>query len=97
MNGGVLAGDVTDILLHYVTPFSLGIETMGGIISRLINRNTTIPTKISQVYSTAAEGQTTVEIMVVQGESKIATHNKLLGQFMLSGIPPMPRGVLQIE
>ncbi|KAH3768840.1 chaperone protein DnaK-like isoform X2 [Dreissena polymorpha] len=95
--GEVLAGDVTDVLPLDVTPVSLGIETMGGVFSRLINRNTTIHTKKSQVYSTAADGQTTVEIKVFQGEREITTHNKLLGQFMLSGIPPMPRGVPQIE
>ncbi|XP_052771815.1 stress-70 protein, mitochondrial-like [Mya arenaria] len=97
IQGGVLAGDVTDVLLLDVTPLSLGIETLGGVFSRLITRNTTIPTKKSQVYSTAADGQTSVEIKVFQGEREMAKDNKLLGQFMLSGVPPMPRGVPQIE
>lgn len=97
VQGGVLAGDVTDVLLLDVTPLSLGIETLGGVFTRLINRNTTIPTKKSQVFSTAADGQTQVEIKVHQGEREMATDNKLLGQFSLVGIPPAPRGVPQIE
>ncbi|CAG9836002.1 unnamed protein product [Diabrotica balteata] len=97
VQGGVLAGDVTDVLLLDVTPLSLGIETLGGVFTRLINRNTTIPTKKSQVFSTAADGQTQVEIKVHQGEREMATDNKLLGQFSLIGIPPAPRGVPQIE
>ncbi|XP_037508397.1 stress-70 protein, mitochondrial, partial [Rhipicephalus sanguineus] len=95
--GGVLAGDVTDVLLLDVTPLSLGIETLGGVFTKLINRNTTIPTKKSQVFSTAADGQTQVEIKVHQGEREMACDNKLLGQFSLVGIPPAPRGVPQIE
>merc|ERR1712012_166074 len=97
IQGGVLAGDVTDVLLLDVTPLSLGIETLGGVMTKLINRNTTIPTKKSQVFSTAADGQTQVELKVHQGEREMAKDNKLLGQFQLTGIPPAPRGVPQIE
>uniref|UniRef100_A0AAY4CWH3 Stress-70 protein, mitochondrial n=1 Tax=Denticeps clupeoides TaxID=299321 RepID=A0AAY4CWH3_9TELE len=97
IQGGVLAGDVTDVLLLDVTPLSLGIETLGGVFTKLINRNTTIPTKKSQVFSTAADGQTQVEIKVCQGEREMAADNKILGQFTLVGIPPAPRGVPQIE
>ncbi|XP_064631407.1 stress-70 protein, mitochondrial-like [Lineus longissimus] len=97
IQGGVLAGDVTDVLLLDVTPLSLGIETLGGVFTKLISRNTTIPTKKSQVFSTAADGQTQVEIKVHQGEREMATDNKLLGQFQLVGIPPAPRGVPQVE
>lgn len=97
VQGGVLAGDVTDVLLLDVTPLSLGIETLGGVFTRLITRNTTIPTKKSQVFSTAADGQTQVEIKVHQGEREMASDNKLLGAFTLVGLPPAPRGVPQIE
>ena len=97
IQGGVLAGDVTDVLLLDVTPLSLGIETLGGVFTKLINRNTTIPTKKSQVFSTAADGQTQVEIKVHQGEREMARDNKILGQFQLVGIPPAPRGVPQVE
>jgi len=97
IQGGVLAGDVTDVLLLDVTPLSLGIETLGGVFTKLIGRNTTIPTKKSQVFSTAADGQTQVEIKVHQGEREMASDNKLLGQFQLVGIPPAPRGVPQVE
>uniref|UniRef100_A0A3Q1F587 Heat shock protein 9 n=1 Tax=Acanthochromis polyacanthus TaxID=80966 RepID=A0A3Q1F587_9TELE len=97
IQGGVLAGDVTDVLLLDVTPLSLGIETLGGVFTKLINRNTTIPTKKGQVFSTAADGQTQVEIKVCQGEREMAADNKVLGQFTLVGIPPAPRGVPQIE
>merc|ERR1712241_647205 len=97
IQGGVLAGDVTDVLLLDVTPLSLGIETLGGVMTKLITRNTTIPTKKSQVFSTAADGQTQTEIKVHQGEREMAADNKLLGQFTLVGIPPAPRGVPQIE
>jgi len=97
IQGGVLAGDVTDVLLLDVTPLSLGIETLGGVMTKLITRNTTIPTKKSQVFSTAADGQTQVEIKVHQGEREMAQDNKILGQFQLVGIPPAPRGVPQIE
>lgn len=97
IQGGVLAGDVTDVLLLDVTPLSLGIETLGGVFTRLITRNTTIPTKKSQVFSTAADGQTQVEIKCHQGEREMAADNKLLGAFTLVGIPPAPRGVPQIE
>merc|ERR1712111_276436 len=97
IQGAVLAGEVTDLLLLDVTPLSLGIETLGGVFTKLINRNTTIPTKKSQVFSTAADGQTQVELKVHQGEREMAKDNKLLGQFQLTGIPPAPRGVPQIE
>ena len=97
IQGGVLAGDVTDVLLLDVTPLSLGIETLGGVFTKLIGRNTTIPTKKSQVFSTAADGQTQVDIKVHQGEREMAADNKLLGQFKLVGIPPAPRGVPQVE
>lgn len=97
IQGAVLAGDVTDVLLLDVTPLSLGIETLGGVFTRLINRNTTIPTKKSQVFSTAATGQTSVEIRVYQGERELVRDNKLIGNFTLTGIPPAPKGVPQIE
>ncbi|XP_002121036.2 stress-70 protein, mitochondrial-like [Ciona intestinalis] len=97
IQGGVLAGNVTDVLLLDVTPLSLGIETLGGVFTKLITRNTTIPTKKSQVFSTAADGQTQVEIKVHQGEREMALDNKMLGQFQLVGIPPAPRGVPQVE
>lgn len=97
IQAGVIGGEVNDIVLLDVTPLSLGIETLGGICTRLIERNTTIPTKKSQVFSTAADGQTSVEIHVLQGEREMAAHNKTLGRFNLTGIPPAPRGVPQIE
>ena len=97
IQAGVLAGEVKDVLLLDVTPLSLGIETLGGVCTRLIERNTTIPAKKSQVFSTAADGQTSVEIHVLQGEREMAQYNKTLGRFTLTGIPAAPRGVPQIE
>ncbi|KDQ20072.1 hypothetical protein BOTBODRAFT_27494 [Botryobasidium botryosum FD-172 SS1] len=97
IQGGVLAGNVTDILLLDVTPLSLGIETLGGIMTKLINRNTTIPTKKSQTFSTAADGQTAIEVKIYQGERELVRDNKLLGNFNLVGIPPAPKGIPQIE
>ena len=97
VQGAVLSGEVTDVLLLDVTPLSLGIETLGGVFTRLIPRNTTIPTKKSQIFSTAAAGQTSVEIRVFQGERELVRDNKLIGNFTLAGIPPAPKGVPQIE
>jgi len=97
IQGGVLAGEVHDVLLLDVTPLSLGIETLGGVMTKLIERNTTIPTSRKEIFSTAADGQTTVDIHVLQGEREMATDNRTLGRFQLSGIPPSPRGVPQIE
>jgi molecular chaperone DnaK len=97
IQGGVLAGDVHDVLLLDVTPLSLGIETLGGVMTKLINRNTTIPTRKSEIFSTAADSQTTVEIHVLQGEREMAGSNKSIGRFQLAGLPPAPRGIPQIE
>ncbi len=97
IQGGVLTGDVKDVLLLDVTPLSLGIETMGGVMTKLIEANTTIPTKKSQIFSTAADNQPSVEIHVLQGERPMAADNKTIGRFHLDGIPPAPRGTPQIE
>src|SRR6185295_19020050 len=97
IQGGVLSGDVKDIVLLDVTPLSLGIETLGGTATKVIERNTTIPTSKSQIFSTAADSQTSVEVHVVQGEREMAADNKSLGRFILDGIPPAPRGVPQVE
>src|SRR5579859_6795412 len=97
VQGGVLGGDVKDVLLLDVTPLTLGIETMGGVMTKLIERNTTIPTRKSDVFSTAEDGQTSVHVKVYQGEREIAAANKLLGDFQLTGIPAARRGIPQIE
>jgi len=97
VQAGVLQGEVRDVLLLDVTPLSLGIETLGGVSTKIIERNTTVPTSKSQVFSTAADGQTSVEILVLQGEREFAKDNKVLGRFILDGIPPAPRGMPQVE
>ncbi len=97
IQGAVLAGDVRDVVLLDVTPLSLGIETLGGVMTTLIPRNTTIPTRKSEVFSTAADNQTTVEVHVLQGERPVASGNKTIGRFHLDGIPPAPRGIPQVE
>ena len=97
IQAGVLAGEVKDLLLLDVTPLSLGIETLGGVMTTLIQRNTTIPTRKSETFSTAADGQTSVEVHVLQGERQMARDNRTLGKFHLDGIPPAPRGVPQVE
>jgi molecular chaperone DnaK len=97
IQAGVLAGDVKDVLLLDVTPLTLGIETKGGVMTKLIERNTTIPTRKSEIFSTAEDNQTSVEVHVLQGEREMAAYNKSLGKFQLTGIPPAPRGVPQIE
>ena len=97
VQAGVLAGDVKDLLLLDVTPLSLGIETMGGVLTVLIPRNTTIPTRKSEIFSTASDNQTSVEVHVLQGERSMARDNRTLGKFHLVGLPPAPRGVPQIE
>jgi molecular chaperone DnaK len=97
VQAGVLSGDVTDILLLDVTPLSLGIETLGGVTTKLIERNTTIPTRKAETFSTAADNQPSVEINVIQGEREMAKDNRSLGKFHLDGIPPAPRGVPQVE
>ena len=97
IQGGVLAGEVKDILLLDVTPLSLGVETMGGVMTKIIARNTTVPTKKSEYFSTAADNQTNVEINILQGEREFAKDNKSLGEFRLNGIPLAPRGVPKIE
>src|SRR5205823_2438482 len=97
IQGGVLKGEVKDVLLLDVTPLSLGIETLGGVMTTLITRNTTIPTRKSEVFSTATDNQTNVEVHVLQGERQMARDNRTLGRFQLVGLPPAPRGVPQIE
>ena len=97
IQAGVLAGDVKDVLLLDVTPLTLGIETKGGVMTKLIERNTTIPTRKSEIFSTAEDNQPSVEVHILQGEREMATYNKSLGKFQLTGIPPAPRGVPQIE
>src|SRR5688500_157462 len=97
MQAGVLSGDVKDVLLLDITPLTLGIETKGGVMTKLIERNTTIPTRKSEIFSTAEDNQPSVEIHVLQGEREMATYNKSLGKFQLTGIPPAPRGIPQIE